>query len=147
MIADPKGRDPRAIYVATSPASGIGTLWASARTGKIRISWKILQRPVRARSGGNPSPAATRSATLSTLMLTGACVGASFDLAARWRGGCAMTRPTAKRRSGLPYEDNAAHLRDELRKLDLLIQRRAGSLDRRRQMPEGRPRPGRVHLA
>ena len=38
-----------------------------------------------------------------------------------------MTRPMAKRGSGLPYEDNAAHLRDELRKLDLLIERRAAA--------------------
>ncbi len=48
-----------------------------------------------------------------------------------------MTRPTAERRSGLLYEDNAAHLKDELRKLDLLIHRRALALDRRRETSEG----------
>jgi AAA+ superfamily predicted ATPase len=48
-----------------------------------------------------------------------------------------MNRPMAQRGAGLPYEDNAAHLRDELRKLDMLIERRAAALDRRREMTEG----------
>lgn len=36
-----------------------------------------------------------------------------------------MTRRLAEQGSALPYDDNAAHLRDELRRLDMLIQRRA----------------------
>ena len=48
-----------------------------------------------------------------------------------------MTRPMAEHRSGLPCEDNAAHLRDELRKLDMLIERRALALGRPRRLTEG----------
>ena len=43
----------------------------------------------------------------------------------------------AKQGSALAYEDNAAHLGDELRKLDMLIERRAMALDGRRRMIEG----------
>jgi hypothetical protein len=48
-----------------------------------------------------------------------------------------MARRMAKRHSGLPYEDNAAHLSDELCQLDMQIERRAAALNRRRRMTEG----------
>ena len=52
-------------------------------------------------------------------------------------GGRAVTRPLAKQGFGLSYEDNAAHLSDELHKLDMLIQRRAMASNRRHRMSEG----------
>jgi hypothetical protein len=52
-------------------------------------------------------------------------------------GGCAMTRRLAEQGSALPYEDNAAHLRDELRRLDLLIQRRASAWRRGLEVADG----------
>jgi AAA+ superfamily predicted ATPase len=48
-----------------------------------------------------------------------------------------MTWRMAEQGSALPYEDNAAHLRDELRRLDLLIQRRALASRRDRAITDG----------
>jgi AAA+ superfamily predicted ATPase len=48
-----------------------------------------------------------------------------------------MARQISRQDSALSYDSNAAHLRDELRRLDLLIERRANDLRRRREMTDG----------
>jgi ATPase family associated with various cellular activities (AAA) len=48
-----------------------------------------------------------------------------------------MARPMAQQISALSYDDNAAHLSDELRRLDILIERRAMDVRRRHEMTDG----------
>src|SRR2546427_133651 len=48
-----------------------------------------------------------------------------------------MVQPQARREAPLFYEDNAAHLADELRKLDLLIQQCVLALRQQRQALQG----------